>query len=106
MCQSPIRWMLSKTIVASDKYKCSDEIISIAAMLSTNAAAGDSLYELTGNGKITRLDCGEYPTLGGHGLDFVMEPTKGLPAHYIRLLNNKNNGDITNHVVICCRRYC
>ncbi|XP_059306510.1 L-type lectin-domain containing receptor kinase IV.2-like [Lycium ferocissimum] len=45
----------------------------------------------------------EYPTLGGHGLAFVMEPTKGLPgglpSHYIGLFSDKNNGNITNHVV-------
>ncbi|XP_027767529.1 pre-mRNA-splicing factor ATP-dependent RNA helicase DEAH1-like [Solanum pennellii] len=34
MAEFPLDPMLSKTIVTSDKYKCSDEIISIAAMLS------------------------------------------------------------------------
>ncbi|MCD7457010.1 Pre-mRNA-splicing factor ATP-dependent RNA helicase DEAH1 [Datura stramonium] len=34
MAEFPLDPMLSKAIVASDKYKCSDEIISIAAMLS------------------------------------------------------------------------
>jgi len=34
MAEFPLDPMLSKMIVASDKYKCSDEIISIAAMLS------------------------------------------------------------------------
>ena len=33
MAEFPIDPMLSKTIVASDKYKCSNEIITIAAML-------------------------------------------------------------------------
>ncbi|KAK4342858.1 hypothetical protein RND71_038674 [Anisodus tanguticus] len=45
----------------------------------------------------------EYPTLGDHGFAFVMAPTKGppggLPAHYIGPLNDKNNGNITNHIV-------
>ncbi|CAA7026587.1 unnamed protein product [Microthlaspi erraticum] len=34
MAEFPLDPMLSKMIVVSDKYKCSDEIISIAAMLS------------------------------------------------------------------------
>ncbi|XVF79006.1 hypothetical protein PTKIN_Ptkin14bG0184400 [Pterospermum kingtungense] len=34
MAEFPFDPMLSKMIVASDKYKCSDEVISIAAMLS------------------------------------------------------------------------
>jgi len=33
MAEFPLDPMLSKMIVASEKYKCSDEIISIAAML-------------------------------------------------------------------------
>ncbi|KAA8542531.1 hypothetical protein F0562_023683 [Nyssa sinensis] len=40
MAEFPLDPMLSKTIVASDKYKCSDEIISIAAMLSV----GNSIF--------------------------------------------------------------
>ncbi|XP_065851591.1 pre-mRNA-splicing factor ATP-dependent RNA helicase DEAH1-like [Euphorbia lathyris] len=40
MAEFPLDPMLSKTIVASDKYKCSDEIISIAAMLSI----GNSIF--------------------------------------------------------------
>ncbi|KAJ9565366.1 hypothetical protein OSB04_001332 [Centaurea solstitialis] len=38
MAEFPLDPMLSKMIVASDKYKCSDEIISIAAMLSTGSS--------------------------------------------------------------------
>ncbi|KAJ3703886.1 hypothetical protein LUZ61_007591 [Rhynchospora tenuis] len=34
MAELPLEPMLSKMVVASDKYKCSDEIITIAAMLS------------------------------------------------------------------------
>ncbi|KAL8118675.1 pre-mRNA-splicing factor ATP-dependent RNA helicase DEAH1-like isoform X2 [Apium graveolens] len=37
MAEFPLDPMLSKMIIASDKYKCSDEIISIAAMLSTGS---------------------------------------------------------------------
>ncbi|XP_072988672.1 pre-mRNA-splicing factor ATP-dependent RNA helicase DEAH1-like isoform X2 [Typha latifolia] len=40
MAEFPLDPMLSKMIVASDKYKCSDEIISIAAMLSV----GNSIF--------------------------------------------------------------
>ncbi|XP_019058186.1 PREDICTED: pre-mRNA-splicing factor ATP-dependent RNA helicase DEAH1-like [Tarenaya hassleriana] len=40
MVEFPVDPMLSKMIVASDKYKCSEEITSIAAMLSL----GDSIF--------------------------------------------------------------
>lgn len=40
MAEFPLDTMLSKMIAASDKYKCSDEIISIAAMLSV----GNSIF--------------------------------------------------------------
>ncbi|XVF08987.1 hypothetical protein REPUB_Repub07fG0051400 [Reevesia pubescens] len=40
MAEFPLDPMLSKKIVASDKYKCSDEVISIAAMLSV----GNSIF--------------------------------------------------------------
>lgn len=40
MAEFPLDPMLSKMIVASDRYKCSDEIISIAAMLSV----GNSIF--------------------------------------------------------------
>ncbi|KZV21698.1 hypothetical protein F511_02856 [Dorcoceras hygrometricum] len=40
MAEFPLDPMLSKMIVASDKYQCSDEIISIAAMLSI----GNSIF--------------------------------------------------------------
>ncbi|KAF5779486.1 putative RNA helicase [Helianthus annuus] len=38
MAEFPLDPMLSKMILASDKYQCSDEIISIAAMLSTGSS--------------------------------------------------------------------
>ncbi|KAJ9567348.1 hypothetical protein OSB04_003314, partial [Centaurea solstitialis] len=38
MAEFPLDPMLSKMIVASDKYKCSDEVISIAAMLSIGSS--------------------------------------------------------------------
>ncbi|KAJ6843325.1 pre-mRNA-splicing factor ATP-dependent RNA helicase DEAH1 [Iris pallida] len=40
MAEFPLDPMLSKMIVASEKYKCSDEVISIAAMLSV----GNSIF--------------------------------------------------------------
>ncbi|EOY22007.1 RNA helicase family protein isoform 1 [Theobroma cacao] len=40
MAEFPLDPMLSKMIVASDKYKCSDEVISISAMLSV----GNSIF--------------------------------------------------------------
>ncbi|XP_016652011.1 PREDICTED: pre-mRNA-splicing factor ATP-dependent RNA helicase DEAH1-like [Prunus mume] len=40
MAEFPLDPMLSKMIVASDKYKCSDEVISVAAMLSI----GNSIF--------------------------------------------------------------
>ncbi|KAL9170487.1 hypothetical protein ABFS82_04G147700 [Erythranthe guttata] len=40
MAEFPLDPMLSKMIVASDKYQCSDEIISVAAMLSI----GNSIF--------------------------------------------------------------
>ncbi|TYI11014.1 hypothetical protein ES332_A09G181700v1 [Gossypium tomentosum] len=45
----------------------------------------------------------EYPTLSGHGIAFVIAPTKGLPgslpSQYLGLFNESNNGNDTNHVV-------
>ncbi|XP_077987074.1 pre-mRNA-splicing factor ATP-dependent RNA helicase DHX16-like [Glandiceps talaboti] len=38
MAEFPVDPMLSKMILASEKYQCSDEILSITAMLSVNAA--------------------------------------------------------------------
>ncbi|KAJ0980676.1 hypothetical protein J5N97_008931 [Dioscorea zingiberensis] len=40
MAEFPLDPMLSKMIIASDQYKCSDEVISIAAMLSV----GNSIF--------------------------------------------------------------
>lgn len=44
----------------------------------------------------------EYPTLSGHGIAFVIGPTKGLPgarpSQYLGLFNEANNGNSTNHV--------
>ncbi|KAH8506101.1 hypothetical protein H0E87_013078, partial [Populus deltoides] len=45
----------------------------------------------------------EYATLGGHGIVFVIAPTRGLPGalpnQHLGLFNNTNNGKQTNHVV-------
>ncbi|XP_019464878.1 PREDICTED: L-type lectin-domain containing receptor kinase IV.1-like [Lupinus angustifolius] len=44
----------------------------------------------------------EYPNLSGHGIVFVVSPTKGLPnslpSQYLGLFNETNNGNSTNHV--------
>ncbi|XP_045794333.1 L-type lectin-domain containing receptor kinase IV.1-like [Trifolium pratense] len=43
-----------------------------------------------------------YPTLGGHGIVFVVSPTKGLPnslpSQYLGLFDSSNNGNSNNHV--------
>ncbi|CAN1142602.1 L-type lectin-domain containing receptor kinase IV.2 [Linum perenne] len=43
-----------------------------------------------------------YYNLGGHGLAFVISPTRGisgsLPSSYLGLFNTSNNGNFTNHV--------
>ncbi|KAF3447737.1 hypothetical protein FNV43_RR08440 [Rhamnella rubrinervis] len=45
----------------------------------------------------------EYPTLSGHGICFVISPTRGLtgalPSQYLGLFNKTNNGNDTNHVI-------
>ena len=38
MAEFPCDPMMSKMILASEKYKCSDEILTIAAMLSNNSS--------------------------------------------------------------------
>jgi serine/threonine protein kinase len=44
----------------------------------------------------------QYPTLSGHGIVFVVSPTKGLPysnpSQYLGLFNQTNNGNTSNHV--------
>ncbi|XWS67106.1 hypothetical protein CRYUN_Cryun05aG0258400 [Craigia yunnanensis] len=45
----------------------------------------------------------DYPNLSGHGISFVIAPTRGLPgalpSQYLGLFNDSNNGDANNHVV-------
>ncbi|XP_038702339.1 L-type lectin-domain containing receptor kinase IV.1-like [Tripterygium wilfordii] len=45
----------------------------------------------------------QYPALSGHGIAFVIAPTRGLPgalpSQYIGLFNETTNGNYTNHVV-------
>lgn len=48
MAEFPLEPMLSKMVVASDKYKCSEEIITIAAMLSV----GSSIFYFRRNKRI------------------------------------------------------
>ncbi|KAK7339681.1 hypothetical protein VNO77_20362 [Canavalia gladiata] len=44
----------------------------------------------------------QYPTLSGHGIVFVVAPTRGLPnslpSQYLGLFNETNNGNSSNHV--------
>ncbi|XP_052171914.1 L-type lectin-domain containing receptor kinase IV.1-like [Diospyros lotus] len=44
----------------------------------------------------------QYSTLSGHGIAFVIAPTRGLPgalpSQYLGLFNEANNGNSTNHV--------
>ncbi|KAJ8899906.1 hypothetical protein K2173_019610 [Erythroxylum novogranatense] len=44
----------------------------------------------------------EYPTLSGHGIAFVISPTRGLPgslpSQFIGLFNETNNGNYSNDV--------
>ncbi|KAK8574039.1 hypothetical protein V6N13_097034 [Hibiscus sabdariffa] len=44
----------------------------------------------------------QYPSLSGHGIAFVIAPTRGLPgslpSQYLGLFNESNNGNATNHV--------
>jgi len=44
----------------------------------------------------------QYATIRGHGIVFVISPTKGLPNslpnQYLGLFNNSNNGNSSNHV--------
>ncbi|KAK6231388.1 hypothetical protein QUC31_011333 [Theobroma cacao] len=45
----------------------------------------------------------EYPNLSGHGIAFVIAPTRGLPgtlpSQFLGLFNDSNNGNAANHVV-------
>ncbi|KAF9619136.1 hypothetical protein IFM89_005150 [Coptis chinensis] len=50
MAEFPLDPMLSKTIVASEKYRCTEEILSIAAMLSV----GNSIFYLPKDKKTSR----------------------------------------------------
>ncbi|XP_031275937.1 L-type lectin-domain containing receptor kinase IV.1-like [Pistacia vera] len=49
------------------------------------------------------IHAAEYPTLNGHGIAFVVAPTRGLPgarpSQYLGLFNEKNNGNASNHVL-------
>ncbi|KAL7169225.1 hypothetical protein ACSBR2_034296 [Camellia fascicularis] len=46
----------------------------------------------------------EYPTLGGHGLAFVVSPSKELQGalsfKYLGIFNSSNNGLSSNHIVV------
>lgn len=44
----------------------------------------------------------QYPTLSGHGIAFVIAPTRGLPgalpSQHLGLFSDANNGNSTNHI--------
>ncbi|KAK7292935.1 hypothetical protein RJT34_15793 [Clitoria ternatea] len=67
------------------------------------------VFKTTSNGSVSSFSTTlvfairpEYPTLSGHGIVFVVAPTKGLPnslpSQYLGLFTDTNNGNITNHV--------
>jgi hypothetical protein len=56
------------------------------------------------NGSVVFAIYPEYPTLSGHGIAFVIAPTRGfpgaLPSQWLGLFNTSNNGNATNRS--CC----
>lgn len=66
-------------------------------------------FKNTSNGSVSSFSTSfvfaissEYPNLSGHGIVFVVSPTKGLPnslpSQYLGLFDDTNNGDTGNHV--------
>ncbi|KAM7279154.1 hypothetical protein ACFE04_006288 [Oxalis oulophora] len=85
MADFPLDPMLSKAIVASEKYSCSDEIISIAAMLSV----GNSIFYRPKNKKILADNARKFFHLGNVG-------------DHIALLNVYNSWKETNYSIQWC----
>ncbi|XP_058751212.1 L-type lectin-domain containing receptor kinase IV.1-like [Vicia villosa] len=67
------------------------------------------LFKNTSNGSVSSFSTTfvfairpQYATLSGHGIVFVVSPTKGLPyslqSQYLGLFNKSNNGNSSNHV--------
>lgn len=50
MAELPLHPMMSKTILASEKYKCLEEVISIIAMLSVQTALFSNVNDKKGSG--------------------------------------------------------
>ncbi|KAG4206050.1 hypothetical protein ERO13_A04G140200v2 [Gossypium hirsutum] len=85
MAGFPLDPMLSKMIVASDKYKCSDEVISIAAMLSV----GNSIF-YSPNGEQVHAD---HARMSFH---------TGNVGDHIALMNVYNSWRETNYSTQWC----
>ncbi|XP_058767744.1 L-type lectin-domain containing receptor kinase IV.1-like [Vicia villosa] len=67
------------------------------------------LFKNTSNGSVSSFSTTfvfairhEIPVISGHGIVFVVSPTKGLPnslpSQYLGLFNKSNNGNSSNHV--------
>ncbi|GAU38785.1 hypothetical protein TSUD_163600 [Trifolium subterraneum] len=67
------------------------------------------VFKNTSNGSVSSFSTSfvfairpQYATLSGHGIVFVVSPTKGLPysipSQYLGLFNKSNNGNTSNHV--------
>ncbi|KAL6514487.1 Pre-mRNA-splicing factor ATP-dependent RNA helicase DEAH1 [Orobanche gracilis] len=85
MAEFPLDPMLSKMIVASEKYKCSDEIIFIAAMLSV----GNSIFYRPKDKQV-------------HADDARMNFHTGNVGDHIALLNIYNSWKETNYSTQWC----
>ncbi|KAL6554780.1 Pre-mRNA-splicing factor ATP-dependent RNA helicase DEAH1 [Orobanche gracilis] len=85
MAEFPLDPMLSKMIVASEKYKCSDEIISIAAMLSV----GNSIFYRPKDKQV-------------HADNARMNFHTGNVGDHIALLNIYNSWKETNYSTQWC----
>ncbi|ESQ52145.1 hypothetical protein EUTSA_v10017881mg [Eutrema salsugineum] len=89
MAEFPLDPMLSKMIVVSDKYKCSDEIISIAAMLSI----GPSIFYRPKDKKV-------------HADNAMMNFHVGNVGDHIALLKIYTSWKETNYSTQwCCENY-
>ncbi|XP_062095556.1 L-type lectin-domain containing receptor kinase IV.1-like [Humulus lupulus] len=67
-------------------------------------------FKATSNGTVSSFSTtfvfairSEFPTLSGHGIVFVIAPTRGLPGalptQYLGLFNRSNDGNATNRVI-------
>ncbi|CAL8165344.1 unnamed protein product [Prunus armeniaca] len=65
----------------------------------TKQNQGHAFYDRSGS---KNFPCREYIDLGGHGMAFIVVPTRGLPgalpSQYLGLFSETNNGNANNHV--------